>query len=403
MAQTITLNFKIIGQSLERLDDNRIVEKAKNYVNTHFDFNELWDDTIKTILIEGSGLRYKVYLNENNECLIPNRVVRHDGFTLTVVGEDADKNITITTNDLFISILSNNVTDDTPSYVEVIESDTLDVTREGEKYNLEIPESYKNCYIVTSNDISDITLISGGTYSVTLSEEMASVITTFKQNLYIDWENEFPDILSTLQGIKLTNCYPSKKLQIDAELETYYIFSATDGYTDFNMSFYYVNDTWRVTFTMGNLATQEYVSMEVSMAVADKSKVVANPTLSGNEPDLEGAEIDGIKYKVGGGSKLYEHNIFLSYGNASTVLITIYNRNSTPLNESSLISFLTSRNFVHSEDTNYGMGYQATGRKSSSTYFVGIFTYENYLYSIGNNNSAEKIENPSITDIISEV
>lgn len=142
MAQTITLNFKIIGQSLERLDDNRIVEKAKNYVNAHFEFNELWDDTTKAILIEGSGLRYKVYLNENNECSIPNRVVRHDGFTLTVVGEDADKNITITTNDLFISILSNNATDDTPSYVEVIESNTLDVTREGEKYNLEIPNTY---------------------------------------------------------------------------------------------------------------------------------------------------------------------------------------------------------------------------------------------------------------------
>lgn len=220
MAQTITLNFNIIGQSLERLDDNRIVEKAKNYVNTHFEFNELWDDTTKTILIEGSGLRYKVYLNENNECSIPNRVVRHDGFTLTVVGEDTDKNITITTNDLFISILSNNATDDTPNYVEEIESETLDVTREGEKYNIEIPSEY-----VTNEK---------------LSQELEN---------YVDNES------------------------LEETLEDYA--KETD------LSVY---------------ATKQ--------ELAEKSKVVPNPTLSGDEPNLEGAEIDGIKYKVGGGVTL---------------------------------------------------------------------------------------------------
>ena len=35
-----------------------------------------------------------------------------------------------------------------------------------------------------------------------------------------------------------------------------------------------------------------------------KSTVIPNPTMSGDEPTLEGAEIDGVKYKVGGGSAI---------------------------------------------------------------------------------------------------
>ena len=43
------------------------------------------------------------------------------------------------------------------------------------------------------------------------------------------------------------------------------------------------------------------------------SQVEANPTLEGTESDLEGIEIDGTKYKVGGGSQLYQHNIRIRY------------------------------------------------------------------------------------------
>lgn len=396
MAQTITLNFKIIGQSLERLDDNRIVEKAKNYVNAHFEFNELWDDTTKAILIDGSGLRYKVYLNENNECSIPNRVVRHDGFTLTVVGEDTDKNITITTNDLFISILNNNATDDTPSYVEEIESETLDVTREGEKYNIEIPESYKNCYIVTSNDISNITPISSGTYNVTLSEEMESVITTFKQNLYIDWENQFPDILSTLQGIKLTNCYPSKKFQIDAELETFYVFSATDGWNDFNMTFYYVNDTWRVSFTMGNLATQEYVSMEVSMAVADKSKVVANVETTEDTPTLSSIGIDGVPFKVGGGSKLYRHTINET---GRWISLTIITKSDTAFTKTSLAQWL----YTNGYNSLYNRYTATNNAGSAGSITSGVYSEDGIAISCLTSGGTQPYTGDGFVDVISEV
>lgn len=339
MAKQMILSFDVENQTLKRKDENKIVEKSKNYVHAIFFFTEEWDDTQKAAIIENGGMRFKVYL-ENNECDIPNRAVSHDGFTITIVGEDEENNITITTTDLFIAVQKNNASDIQEEYIKNITSDTLDLTREGENCNIEIPDTYKNCYIVTRNDVSDITPVpsSSGTYSVTLSEEMASVVTGFKQNLYVDWEVEFPDVLSTLGGIKVTNCYPSKKIQVDAELETFYIFSATDGYTDFNMNFYYVNDTWRVAFTNGNLADKEYVIMETSRLeeqIGEKSKVVANPTLSGDEATLEGAEIDGIKYKVGGGSEVHLYRHRLSFGNGK-FLAVFDTFSSTPITQNDL-------------------------------------------------------------------
>ena len=418
MAQTTTLNFNVIGQSLERLDNNKIVEKAKNYVEAQFSFNEVWENTTKAILIEGSNLKYKAYLNEENKCSIPNRVVRHDGFTLTVVGEDSEKFITITTNDLFIPIAKNNAEIDVPKYVEVIESDTLDVTREGEKYNLEIPESYKNCYIVTRNDISDITVLSNDTYSVTLSEEIEQVITDFKQNLYVDWVTEFPELSNTLGIIKLTNCYPSKKINGDEEVPTYYVFSATDSVEDFSMGFFYEDDTWKVTITHGALADREYVSMEVSRLeneIGEKSKVVPNPTLSGDEPDLEGAEIDGIKYKVGGGSKSYLHKIsitfsLIAYGNLGNISLLITNSNNTPIGKEffrNTLGYDTSNNLCYitgfidntSSSTSYKDKYIVIGFYITSNWQLGIRLLALSDLSIVNVNSYYS----GITDTVTEV
>lgn len=56
--------------------------------------------------------------------------------------------------------------------------------------------------------------------------------------------------------------------------------------------------------------TQEPITLyEYSYRLIDEaSSVVANPTLSGDESNLTGLEVDGTKYKVGGG-KLFEHTI----------------------------------------------------------------------------------------------
>ena len=67
--------------------------------------------------------------------------------------------------------------------------------------------------------------------------------------------------------------------------------------------------------------TQEPITLyEYSYRLIDEaSSVVANPTLSGNEATLDGLEVDGTKYKVGGGSEvhLYKHSINLMGRNQS--------------------------------------------------------------------------------------
>lgn len=391
MAQTTTLNFNVIGQSLERLDDNRIVEKAKNYVEAQFSFNEVWENTTKAILIEGSGLRYKAYLDENNKSLIPNRVVRHDGFTLTVVGEDTDKNITITTNDLFISILSNNATDDTPSYVEEIESETLDVNQEGEKYILEIPESYKNCYNIISSDITNITPITEMEFSATLSESLIEVITTFKQNLYMDWENEFPEFLVALDGVKANNLTPTKKMTFGDDPILYYVFSASDSWFDFSVVLYYENDTWKFMIIHNNLVTQE----DLNIALQEKSSVVANPDTTGDEEALSTVEIDGTKYKIGGGS-LYRHTINET---GRWISLTIITKNNTAFTKTSLAQWL----YTNGYNSMYNRYTATNNAGSAGSITSGIFSENGTSISCLTSGGAQPYAGDGFVDIISEV
>jgi len=370
MAQTITLNFKIIGQSLERLDDNRIVEKAKNYINAHFEFNELWDDTTKAILIEGSCLRYKVYLNENNECLIPNRAVRHDGFTLTVVGEDTDKNITITTSELYIAVGKGIKSDEEMESIYEITSQSLDVNKNGGTCNLEIKDEEKFYYEMQENDFSNMQHESGNQWSLDLSETIENVITEFKKRIGVDWDRlgiqpPVPDMLKCVYT-------PTKKVIVVGEEEiTYYMLSAVDSYGDTSVAFFYQNDSWHVIFITGNFVDNETFNLRMAdkqdvlvegegitisgnEISTDRSKVVANPILVGDEPNLEGTEIDGIKYKVGGGGKLYRHDIYMFNSYFSCVLVTsLYSSNSTPMIKSDFYTFLT---------TKTGQGYLCSGK-----------------------------------------
>ena len=61
------------------------------------------------------------------------------------------------------------------------------------------------------------------------------------------------------------------------------------------------SDTYTKTEIDGKLEEIGPMFEIVEKELEKKSTVVANPTLVGDEPTLEGAEIDGVKYKVGGG------------------------------------------------------------------------------------------------------
>lgn len=348
MAKQMILSFDVENQTLKRKDENKIVEKSKNYVHAIFFFSEEWDDTQKAAIIENGGMRFKVYI-ENNECDIPNRAVSHDGFTITIVGEDEEKNITITTTDLFIAVQKNNASDIQEEYIKNITSDTLDLTRDGENCNIEIPESYKNCYEVISSDITNFELKGTKEYYVTLSEKLENVITTFKQNVYIDWENQFPEMTPPIEEASVSNYKPTQIAKINDYI--YYIFSVIDSMQVTTILFYKENNRWVFAYTTNNYVNFDLFNERTSQLenqIGEKSKVVANPTLSGDEANLEGAEIDGIKYKVGGGGVSYKylHSIQLTVVDLGVLAFFIKNNDSNPFTKSSLNMWLGENGYI---------------------------------------------------------
>ena len=110
-----------------------------------------------------------------------------------------------------------------------------------------------------------------------------------------------------------------------------------------------------ITFTQGgttkgsislNQATDQTIELDAGGG-SGGSTVVANPTLSGNEATLNGLEVDGTKYKVGGGGSevhLYNHFCTLSMqGDSRKFTIEVITRDNNPLTLSSLIEILSER------------------------------------------------------------
>ena len=75
------LRFTIKNQIIQRIDEFEVVEKSKNYLRAHFDFEtEEWEDKIKTALFKNgeSGTTYCQILDESNECTVPYETLRGD-------------------------------------------------------------------------------------------------------------------------------------------------------------------------------------------------------------------------------------------------------------------------------------------------------------------------------------
>ena len=115
--------------------------------------------------------------------------------------------------------------------------------------------------------------------------------------------------------------------------------------------------------------TQEPITIyEYSYKLLDEaSAVVANPTLSGDEATLNGLEVDGTKYKVGGsgGSEihLYGHYISTSVGSNSNINLAIYSNSDIPFQTGTLVNWIKNNGFSVSSDKCYvASGYYSNGR-----------------------------------------
>ena len=98
-----------------------------------------------------------------------------------------------------------------------------------------------------------------------------------------------------------------------------------------------------------NEETQEPITLyEYSYKLLDEaSSVSANPTLSGDEATLDGLEVDGTKYKVGGsggsGGKLYQHTIKIKASvdtsNDRIIFLVMLSYSNQPKNWQDILSY----------------------------------------------------------------
>lgn len=155
--------------------------------------------------------------------------------------------------------------------------------------------------------------------------------------------------------------------------------------------------------------TQEPITLyEYSYRLIDEaSSVVANPTLSGNEATLNGLEVDGTKYKVGGsGGKLYLHMITFSLSGDerySNIFIELFSSYSTPYTYEEIFSENISNIPCTSTMANNNSGYLGTRFAAyQNEFFIGgVYISNGSLLSDNIRINVSKIF--SITDTVKEV
>lgn len=124
------------------------------------------------------------------------------------------------------------------------------------------------------------------------------------------------------------------------------------------------------------------------VTIVEAKNVVANPTLEGTESDLEGIEIDGTKYKVGGGKQLYQHNISIYFNNTDTgsrtfLNLTLILDNNTALDTTEKVANkLWDLGYdLYNDKGMIATGFHFIGGTYNKTYsIIRVGAYNNYPY-----------------------
>ena len=158
-----------------------------------------------------------------------------------------------------------------------------------------------------------------------------------------------------------------------------YTFPEKDGTFAMTSDIPTVNDP-TITFTQGgvtkgsislNQANDQTIELDAGGS-GGGSTVIANPTLSGDEATLDGLEVDGTKYKVGGsgGSEvhLYAHYINMQVSSANHTNLSIYTNDNTAFTADTLLEWLKTNGF-NGSNNNY---YSANGYADLGLVVLGI-------------------------------
>ena len=110
----------------------------------------------------------------------------------------------------------------------------------------------------------------------------------------------------------------------------------------------------------------------------------ANPTLEGTESALTGLQVNNVKYKVSGGTKLFQHYLNLTYTDSSTTHLTIITTNETLITLESLYGGSQLALKILGDIINIYGNQQYTNESSQTLYLRNLF----YTVMSGENNYA---------------
>lgn len=91
------LKFKPIGQTLHRTDTFGVVADSVEYLKVEFDFSSSDFGGITTAVFSpfyNKGINYEVVLDDNNSCIVPEEVIKHRGFNISIYSVIGNKKIT---------------------------------------------------------------------------------------------------------------------------------------------------------------------------------------------------------------------------------------------------------------------------------------------------------------------
>lgn len=91
------LKFKPIGQTLHRIDTFGVVADSVEYLKVEFDFSSSDFGGITTAVFSpfyNKGINYEVVLDDNNSCIVPEEVIKHRGFNISIYSVIGNQKIT---------------------------------------------------------------------------------------------------------------------------------------------------------------------------------------------------------------------------------------------------------------------------------------------------------------------
>lgn len=80
------LQFDVVNQKIIRKDNNYVVANSQFYLQMDFNFTADWQGFGKTITFIGSGKKYSIGLNTEDNCVVPYDVIKSPSFSFSIKG-----------------------------------------------------------------------------------------------------------------------------------------------------------------------------------------------------------------------------------------------------------------------------------------------------------------------------